>query len=513
MKRLTRILGATMSASLMLGLTPQMAVAGNITVNSAAVDSATDTNSAAETYTAYKIFDAVKSATGTGVTYKIASDDPWFGVLFDASGATVVPVAQNTWFTLTAIPGESTASRGVYQVNPTSAFTDTTAHACADWLMEHKPAGATGQVLAEGANTVADGYYLVSSTRGSNLGLATSDISDMNIIEKNTYPTIDKTQKDADATDGLYTNDPVGVRVGDTVDYQVVVNVPATVNQDITITDVMSVGLTPAEASAVAIAAGTYDNATSVFTPNAGSALVANTDWGVSATETGYVVTLHPTDNIKGKTIQLTFSATVDSDAIVDEAKNNTATLVYSAYTQSDMVEYDTYATGMAKYDGENNADLLPDATTNELPAGTTYLANAEFQLLDADGTTVIPVSYDADGGYYYPDANGTSTITSNDTANGIVIRGLDNKTYYLKETKAPAGYNLLTTNVSLVVAVEDGSLADLAHTNIVKIKNNSGSAMPTTGGIGTVIFYTVGGALVIGGAIFLIMKANKQNK
>lgn len=513
MRRFTKLVGAAMSASLMLGAAPQVAMAGTITVTTE--NPTEDTDLTHEVYTCYKIFSATKNSAGTGVTYKIAQNDPWFSVLFNGTA----PVSGNDWFTLRAIPGEGTAQNPVYQVIPDASFDSSAtdaARTCADWLMEHKPDSITGTTLNNNAsNTVDDGYYLVSSSRGSNLGLATTDIADMEIIEKNTYPSIDKTQQDGENASAAYTNSSIDLQIGDTVNYQIVVTVPASVNQDIVITDVMTAGLTPAAASTVQIATGSYADTT--FTAAEGTLVKDETgavhDWNVTGDATGYVITLHPTDAIKGKTIQLTFSATVDSDAVTDFAKNNTATLTYSHYSQTDVVNYKTYATGMVKFDG---ATGTLDTATNTLSDGTTYLASAEFELLDADGTTVIPVSYDSTGGYYYPDANGTAKITSVDNATGIVIRGLDNQDYFLKETKAPNGYNLLTANSRLVVANNDGdnAVATLTAPSIVKIQNNAGSILPITGGIGTVIFYAVGGTLIIGGAVALIVKSrSKKNE
>ena len=521
MKRLTkRLIGASMAAMMSLGMASAIpAYAATITVENN--DPSTDTNATTETHVAYKIFDAVK-ATGTTVstsgaeqtasgpiTYKIGTTNPWFSVLFNANGSAK---EGNAWFTATAIPGES----NTFQVIPAEDYaSEAKAKAAAGWLLAHKPSGETGQGLVIGANTVDDGYYLITSSLGANLGLATTDVP-MSIVEKNDFPSVDKTQKDAEETSANYADTAVDVQVGDTIDYSVVVWVPESASGQISIADVMSSGLSIGSNPTFAVtASATYDANTKAISE--GTALTPTTDYAVTPSETGFSATINATAATKGKFVQIKFSATVTSAAVADTGKKNTVTLTYSNFSQNESVEYDIYAAGMVKYDGKRGT-IQPD-DGNALPAsGVDYLADAEFQLIDKDGTTVVPVSYDAAGGYYYPDANGTATITSVANGTGIVIRGLDNQTYYLKETKAPNGYNLSTSNATLTVANSDSLsgtdvvLATLTDPNIVKIQNNAGSILPITGGIGTTILYVVGGFLIIGSATYLVVRARTSH-
>ena len=126
--------------------------------------------------------------------------------------------------------------------------------------------------------------------------------------------------------------------------------------------------------------------------------------------------------------------------------------------------------------------------------------------------------------------ANATKLVTGVD---GLVkVAGLDDGTYYLEETKAPSKYNKLSEDVTIVISAStennqtwNGTASD-ALTKIdvtangkksdgnvnegsvkVTVENNQGSTLPTTGGMGTTVFYVVGSILVLGAAILLITK------
>lgn len=124
----------------------------------------------------------------------------------------------------------------------------------------------------------------------------------------------------------------------------------------------------------------------------------------------------------------------------------------------------------------------------------------------------------------------GAATLTS-DKEGLFVISGLDAGTYYLEETKAPTGYNLLADPIKVVITAtikdDDGVLgvenalekleitvgekteAGNASTGIVNttVQNNKGATLPETGGIGTTIFYVVGGLLTVGAVVLLVTK------
>ena len=93
--------------------------------------------------------------------------------------------------------------------------------------------------------------------------------------------------------------------------------------------------------------------------------------------------------------------------------------------------------------------------------------------------------------------------------AGEIAIKGLDADTYHLREIKAPDGYNKLNQDTDVTVTRQvstDGKT--MTYTKVTsEINNQSGAELPSTGGIGTTIFYVVGGALVLGAVVLLVTR------
>ena len=113
------------------------------------------------------------------------------------------------------------------------------------------------------------------------------------------------------------------------------------------------------------------------------------------------------------------------------------------------------------------------------------------------------------DDGYRVAASDDSNTITTIDmtSVSKVTITGLDKKDYTLKETKAPDGYTLAantTVSANTLVRVD----GDIEGTNgVVTVINNPGSLLPSTGGIGTTIFYVIGAILVIAAGVALIAR------
>jgi LPXTG-motif cell wall-anchored protein len=97
-----------------------------------------------------------------------------------------------------------------------------------------------------------------------------------------------------------------------------------------------------------------------------------------------------------------------------------------------------------------------------------------------------------------------------------VYVRGLDADAYTLTETEAPAGYNLLSAPVNVVVHratenVIDGNyyLSDDDNQNVneIGVINKTGSLLPSTGGMGTTLFYIIGGVLIIAGVAYFMVR------
>lgn len=104
--------------------------------------------------------------------------------------------------------------------------------------------------------------------------------------------------------------------------------------------------------------------------------------------------------------------------------------------------------------------------------------------------------------------SSGNTTLTSQ--ADGYIkIRGLEAGTYYLKETEAPKGYNKIYKSIEIeilsngTIKVDGTAIAD----GIVKVQNNTGSLLPSTGGMGTTLIYVVGSILVLASGMVLFNK------
>lgn len=186
--------------------------------------------------------------------------------------------------------------------------------------------------------------------------------------------------------------------------------------------------------------------------------------------------------------------------------------------TPEDKVIVFTYELDTTKVDGIDN---------------TKKLENAEFKLYRMNGSTKEYVKVDADSKVAgWTDTAADATTLISDTNGLFKVIGLDDGTYYLEETKAPSGYNKLTNAVEVVITATtannqswNSTPADaLTELNVtaggnagtgdvatgiasINIANNKGSTLPSTGGIGTTIFYVLGGTLVVGSGIALVTK------
>ena len=149
-------------------------------------------------------------------------------------------------------------------------------------------------------------------------------------------------------------------------------------------------------------------------------------------------------------------------------------------------------------------------------------LKDAQFVLLNNDKSKVatvvngkltgwvdVPVT-GADGAITWPE----NTVLTTGANGKLEVAGLDGDTYYLREVKAPAGYNVLAEDVEVKIAPtvsDDGKALTLAPVT-VKVENKSGAELPPTGGIGTTVFYVLGGLLVVCAGVLLITK-RRMNK
>ena len=339
------------------------------------------------------------------------------------------------------------------------------------------------------------GYYLVNTTVGTLCSLDTTT-PDVVMEEKNDLPTIKKEVKeDSDNSWG----DENSAEIGDTVEFRTTITAKEGAESYV-LHDVMSEGLT-LNANSIKVQVGGSDLAAANYTVKT-TGLTDDCTFEIEFAQS-YLDTI--TENTD---IVVTYKAVVNEKAAVYPSANpNKTQLEYGnaakpedRFTPPSETETYTYKVDVVKTDGSNKV-----------------LDGAEFKLYDAkkDGNE-IPLVMVSDGVYRFA-KDGEPAVGTITTVNGqLEIKGFDaNTTYWLEETKAPEGYNKLAGRVE--IAVKDANIDATVDGGIwhegdggVHIVNKTGSELPSTGGIGTAIFYALGGALVLGAIVFLSRKRVK---
>lgn len=210
--------------------------------------------------------------------------------------------------------------------------------------------------------------------------------------------------------------------------------------------------------------------------------------------------------------VNVTYSAVVTKDAKEGEA-TNTATLGYNSFDPTnpqdpnhpDNPNPDTSDTPVNPNEPNDNSTTVTTHrfTLNKTNEANDPLTGAEFKLYDAStGGTEIKVVKDTDGTYRVAEANEVGVVIK---AGKVVIKGLKGDTaYYLEETKAPNGYNILEGRQEVLVSKADSARADVV--------NKKGGLLPSTGSIGTTMFYISGAVMLIGAFIFMVSKRRMKN-
>lgn len=219
----------------------------------------------------------------------------------------------------------------------------------------------------------------------------------------------------------------------------------------------------------------------------------------------------------KGATITVTYTAHLNEKASVNTADGGTSNInkVYLTYSNNPQDESSIGKTPESTpvYVYTYQLSNTKRQNTVDGPA----LAGAGFKLY-SDAECNNEVGLYQEGEFYYPikDATGKKAVEMISGENGqFNVKGLDAGTYYLKETITPAGYD--TCGVTPVTIKADHSGNDhvnLEGSNLTIVNKKAGGiTLPSTGGIGTTIFYVVGGGLMVAAIVLLVTKKRMENK
>ena len=419
----------------------------------------------------------------------------------------------------------------------------------------------TSGTYSEGKITgLSAGYYLVKDKDGSVTGQDTYTdyilkvAGNVEVSPKTSVPTVEKKVKEnvkSTNDDGKETdtripsyevpakyNDVADYNIGDDVPFQLIGTMPSNIDSYehyyYEFDDTLSEGLTYNDDAVVKI------NGTKVSA-------------SITSNGTSLKVVLMDVKGLDGVKVTKDSIITVDYTAKLNSAANiglpgnkNEVKLVFSnnpnnsgdgtkkpgdtGETPKDTVIVFTYELDTEKVDGTDNNKKLKNAEF--ILSRKKTETNSEYAVVRDDKLVSWTDNKD----------KATKLVTDEDGL--IKVAGLDAGTYYLEETKAPEGYNKLTGSVEVVITAatangqtwtsEDpkdaltnlgvktknpgatdyvaGTVDDNKGIGKIEIANNIGSTLPSTGGIGTTIFYVVGAILMVGAAVLLITKRRAEN-
>ena len=449
-----------------------------------------------ETYTIYKLFDATVSADGKSIAY-----------------TGTIPASLETYFTADAnhyISATPEAKDG-------GSMSEGLKTALKAWT-----ADATAAATAESDGSalkfkeLAYGYYVVTTTQGDLVISVDSTMPDVTIVDKNS-----STPKDLRKT-----ADVDNVSIGDTVTYTVSfktsnyygAGAAAKEIVSYTIVDTLPEFLTDVKVTSIIVDNDGKDTTTddqfNVTTQFADKKIVI--DWYNEA-ENKF---LHN----NGATVTITYTAKVTDQAVIDGKGN--ANKVTVTWTTKDGNE-----PGTGKLEKEETIFTYAIALKKVNNKGKD-LPGAVFEF-----PFYVKSTADADGVYTYAGTTAGEGLTNQITtpADGVIIvKGVKSGSYEITEVTAPAGYNKLTASVTVeavktggtstrttVYLDENGNVTDETTAKVTEVKvdidaiaakpvvvvNQAGTELPSTGGMGTTIFYVLGAVLVVGAGVLLVTK------
>lgn len=471
---------------------------GSITLENAVVG---------DEYKVYKILTLESYVKDKAYSYK-RNGDGWDKFINSTQGTQFFESNENGYVKLKSTADNDTAARkiAIYAIGFAQANRDT--------VTPTKTVRAEATSKTETTKVVFNdlelGYYVVESTSGTACAITTTD-PDATIKDKQDNPSVNKIiehggvvkdnhkMNSVNLGETVYFETTINVKPGaknyvlhDTMDsnlenffvYEVYCNLPNSKNQN------TSLATTGAEnEKMVNVRPGAFNSEK----PTDGCT------FELSFTNLFYTTYRQQIDRGELTKIYVKYYATVGNKAPINTAMKNTTYLTYGENNlETDKSETETYTYGIPvfKYTGTN-----------------TPLADAKFILSKVENATEADaIKFTSNGAFYrytidQTNGGGNTTLVS-PTEGRFEIQGLEAGTYYLKETEAPKGYNKIQKSIKIEI-LEDGSIKvdNNAITGDVRVQNNTGSILPSTGGMGTTLIYVVGSILVLASGIVLFSK------
>lgn len=478
MKRVKRVLALLAAFALVLAMAVPAFAEGN--TGSITVEKA----KAGETYSIYKIFDVVSydtSVSPSKIVYKVTSEWKDFFAIGNA-GVKYITLDKNDQVSKTSLDASNAADFAKDAI---------------EWANTKKIKATASEVAGENGVTftdVADGYYLVNTSLGALCSLNNVTGNNALVSEKNSVPSVEKKVKNGSVYD-----DSNSAKIGDTVDYQTTITITGNV-KNVVLHDKMEKGLT-------------FDNNSVKVRVDNGDVAVSNYTLTTSNLSDGCTFEIEFKDNYianlpAGTQIIVTYSASLNENAVIGTTGNKNDTWLKYGNGGSVTDETKTYSYSF---------DLVKTDNSNKL------LAGAQFELYTNKNCT-DKVALVEDGNDYRvasatekETTNFTSAVIVSNGTSKITVNGLKGETsYWLKEIKAPEGYNELEEPYKFIMGADNMS-ATLNGTQWgdggVHVINNAGAVLPSTGGMGTTVFYVVGGGLMAVAVVLLVTKKRMENK
>lgn len=547
---------AAMAVAGFAGASTAMAVDGN-TVNVTVPGAESNLNGHA--YTAYQILSGTQATSG--------------GALGDAAWGSGI----NGDAFLTALKADTTIGQYFENVTDAKGFAEAlsnTGNFPTDGAntrlvakIAMKNTKGDGTVLASDNGTQLDkGYYLIVDSTADGQTVYNPAVlaitSDITITDKTDVPTLEKkvqeNKKDAtgDTAYGSKFNDVADYNIGDDVPFHLIGSVPDMSQYETytyKFTDTFDKGFDAVDTSNVEVylsndkkldleGESVDTDITSYFSGTDGSIqYTPATEAQGETAGTKATLTVSTKDLKKAATyskeqpqyVIVSYTAKLNAKAEIGLPGNvNEAYLTYSNKpdqsgtgdnntndTPHDKVIVFTYGLDVTKVDSKNIETKLKDA---------------EFKLKNSDGKWATITDGKVTG---WADTELQGSVLKSDESGKFKVEGLDDGEYTLKETKAPAGYNLpadgfsvtLTattannqawdgtatkalTNLAVKVGQTDGTGDVTTGLGAITIKNTQGSSLPSTGGMGTVLLYVAGIAVFVLAGATLVMALRRRN-